>query len=78
MYKAQQIAPLFSLAINRGTAQGPSGYLALGGTPPVKFNPVFASTPIQLLAIEGQKNLPTVLSYYAITPDKIVYSSNST
>lgn len=77
MYQQQLIAPLFSIAISRGSAEGPSGYLALGGLPPVEFTEVYGSSPIQILSVEGVADLPQFLTYYAITPDGVVYGNES-
>lgn len=76
MYTEQLIAPLFSIAINRDTS-GPSGYLALGGTPPVEFNQSFAVTPIQVLQV-SQPGIPLTSSFtfYTITPDAYIYSAS--
>ena len=44
--------PLFSLALMRSAGDSDNsagGYVALGGLPPVAFNPVFASTPIEIV-----------------------------
>jgi len=55
-------APLFSLAIERDL-EGPSGFLALGGVPPVNFVQNFTETPILLTKIEG---FPVALDFYTI------------
>lgn len=73
MYQAGQVAPLFSIALNRGTTHGPGGYLALGGTPPVTFSDNFVSTPIQ---ITTDTNFPG-LSFYAIIPEAVVIGNIS-
>lgn len=41
------IAPVFSLALDRNSD---SGYLALGGLPPVNYTGSFASTPIKIVS----------------------------
>lgn len=46
LYKQGQIAPLFSLALERNSG---GGYLALGGLPPVLPSGGFASTPILIV-----------------------------
>ncbi|CZR50183.1 related to pepsin II-1 precursor [Phialocephala subalpina] len=52
MYTAGLVSPLFSLAILRDIS-GDSGYLALGGLPPVDINGTFTSTPILITSIDG-------------------------
>jgi hypothetical protein len=62
LYKNGKIAPLFSLAILRDIS-GPSGYLALGGLPPVNFTEGFTSTPILITTIQGY---PYTYDFYTI------------
>lgn len=62
------VAPLFSLAIERDL-EGPAGYLALGGVPPVDFVQDFTSTPILITTIAGY---PKQYDFYAITTDGVV------
>ena len=50
MYTEGKVAPLFSLALDRGTGSG--GQLAIGGLPPVAFRPPFATSPFQILTME--------------------------
>lgn len=45
MYTQGLCAPMFSLALERGSG----GYIAFGGLPPVQFDPVFARTPIRIV-----------------------------
>ncbi len=54
LFSKGYVAPLFSLALERssetsGFAAG--GLLAIGGLPPVRFSPTFASAPFQLVAV---------------------------
>lgn len=65
MYKDGLVAPLFSLAIERDL-EGPSGYLALGGVPPVDFVQNFTETPILVTTIEFY---PDALDFYTIEID---------
>ncbi|KAJ5804958.1 hypothetical protein N7474_010845 [Penicillium riverlandense] len=65
MYEEGKILPLFSLAILRDVS-GPSGYLTLGGLPPIRFVPDFTSTPILITNIEGY---PTSFDFYSINID---------
>jgi aspergillopepsin I len=62
MYTEGLIPPLFSLAILRDVS-GPSGYLALGGVPPIDFVQNFTSTPILITTIEGY---PKTYDFYTI------------
>lgn len=62
MYEDGLVAPLFSLAIERDL-EGPSGYLALGGVPPVDFVQNFTGTPILITTIEFY---PEALDFYTI------------
>ena len=55
LFSKGYVAPLFSLALERssetsGFAAG--GLLAIGGLPPVRFSPTFASAPFQLVAVK--------------------------
>jgi hypothetical protein len=68
LYKDGLIPPLFSLAILRDIS-GPSGYLALGGVPPINFVQDFTSTPILITTIEGY---PTTYDFYTINIDDLV------
>ena len=61
---------MFSLAIERGTA---GGYLALGGLPPVTFDPTFTSAPIDVLSIAPQLGV----AFYTITVDSYDYAGSS-
>lgn len=47
MYTEGQVAPLFSLALDRTGG----GYLAIGGLPPVDYIPIFSSSPFQILSL---------------------------
>lgn len=67
MYTHHLTAPLFSLAILRDIS-GPSGYLSLGGTPPVKFVGSFTSTPILVTSIKGY---PKDYDFYTIEVDAV-------
>jgi hypothetical protein len=62
MYTDGLVAPLFSLAILRDIS-GDSGYLALGGLPPVNISGDFTSTPILVTTIEGY---PQTYDFYTI------------
>ncbi|MCJ1224429.1 hypothetical protein MMC12_001074 [Toensbergia leucococca] len=76
MYLDSLVAPLFSLAINRGNSgTNQAGFLALGGLPPVAFVPIFASTPIQILTLAAY-NITTQYSFYTITPQALVYEES--
>ena len=68
MYKDGLIPPLFSLAILRDIS-GPSGYLALGGVPPVDFVQDFTSTPILITTIEGY---PKTYDFYTININGVI------
>ena len=56
------IAPSFSLALQRGEA---NGYIAFGGLPPINFTEEFAFAPFEGLSYNGSNN-PT--AYYPIQP----------
>jgi hypothetical protein len=81
MYTEGLIPPLFSLAILRDVS-GPSGYLALGGVPPIDFVQNFTSTPILITTIEGY---PKTYDFYTINingavlnfPTKVAYEINN-
>lgn len=77
MYQEQLIAPLFSLALNRDSDPAPSGYLALGGLPPLNISEDYSSTPIQILTIEGLET-PNELTFYTIQPDGYIYGNQTT
>ncbi|KAL8704716.1 MAG: hypothetical protein Q9201_002140 [Fulgogasparrea decipioides] len=75
MYTQRRVAPVFSLAINRGEESG--GLLALGGLPPVKHDEYFASTPIeQSVARPGNAAKPEY-QYYTISVQGIKYGNTS-
>lgn len=66
-------APLFSLAILRDVS-GASGYLSLGGTPPVDFVDDFTSTPILITTIDGFEK---TYDFYTIEVDSIELGAKS-
>ena len=71
MYTNGNVPPLFSIALNRdGTGQ-----LAIGGTPDVKYVPVFASSPFQLLTASGAASGKTQYTFYTITTAGFEYKS---
>ncbi|KAL9099605.1 MAG: hypothetical protein Q9163_004912 [Psora crenata] len=77
MYTKGHVAPLFSIALDRN--QG--GLLAFGGLPPVEFNPVFASSPFQLLttstsSVEGTSS-SSDYTLYTITTDGFDYDNST-
>jgi len=78
MYSESRVAPLFSLAIDRGTS---GGIMAIGGLPPVLFSPFFASAPFQLLTMTrfGSTNpidgIPQY-QFYTITVDGFRYQGS--
>ncbi len=78
MYSEGRVAPLFSLAIDRGTS---GGVMAIGGLPPVLFSPFFASAPFQLLTMTrfGSTNpidgIPQY-QFYTITVDGFRYQGS--
>lgn len=46
--------PVFSLALQRSQTDGantPGGYVAFGGLPPVSFDPVFVTVPIEIVSL---------------------------
>lgn len=65
--------PLFSLAILRDVS-GDSGYLALGGVPPISFTQDFTSTPILVTSISGY---PDAYDFYTINIDEVVLNGES-
>jgi len=67
MYTAGLVSPLFSLAILRDIS-GDSGYLALGGLPPVTINGSFTETPILITTIDGY---PQTYDFYTINIEGI-------
>ena len=68
MYKDGLIAhDYFSLLIERDTS-GPSGYLAFGGVPNVKFTQNFTSTPIIITNVDSY---PDSYDFYTINIDSI-------
>lgn len=67
IYTQNLTAPLFSLAILRDIS-GPSGYLSLGGTPPVDFVDDFTSTPILITTITGY---PKTYDFYTIDVESV-------
>lgn len=73
MYKEGVIPPLFSLAILRDTS-GPSGYLALGGTPPVNYVQEYTSTPILITSIQYY---PKTYDFYTINIDGVTINGRS-
>jgi Eukaryotic aspartyl protease len=73
MYTDKLVAPLFSLAILRDIS-GPSGYLSLGGTPPVHWVGDFTSTPILITSITGY---PKTYDFYTIKVDSIKLGSKT-
>ena len=73
MYTDGLIQPLFSLAILRDVS-GPSGYLALGGVPPIDFVQNFTSTPILITTIAGY---PASYDFYTINIDSVVLNGAS-
>jgi len=62
------VPDLFSLAILRDIS-GPSGYLSLGGLPPLTFNGTFTSTPILITHID---HYPVTYDFYTINVDSIL------
>lgn len=51
LYKEGKVAPVFSLAINRGDWSG--GLLAIGGIPPTKHSQTFVTVPFELTKISS-------------------------
>ena len=82
LFNTGYVAPVFSLAIKRssttsGVAAG--GLLAIGGLPPVRYNPAFASAPFQLVNIDFDGNPVAVPQYqfYTITVNGFTYEQSS-
>ena len=73
MYKDGLIPPIFSLAIERDL-EGASGYLALGGVPPISFVQDFTSTPILVTKIAGY---PSAYDFYTININDVVLDNVS-
>ncbi|KAL9601573.1 MAG: hypothetical protein Q9219_002407 [cf. Caloplaca sp. 3 TL-2023] len=73
MYSQGLVAPVFSLAIERGEESG--GLLALGGLPPVRHSPYFACAPFQKRALRGQTS--SDYQYYYINIDGLTYGNQS-
>ena len=75
MYMEGNVAPLFSLAIDRGTS---GGLIAIGGLPPVNFFPIFASSPFQYLTMEDADTSSSVTQYqfYTITVNGFTYEGS--
>lgn len=73
LYTQGLTAPLFSLAILRDI-DGPSGYLSLGGTPPVNFVHDFTSTPILITTVEGYTK---GLDFYTIEVESVKLGKES-
>ena len=81
MYEEGLVAPLFSLAIERSSLTSgtvPGGLLAIGGLPPVRFSPIFASAPFQLLAMNDADAPAPVPQYqfYTITTNGFYYEGS--
>ena len=73
MYTQGLVAPVFSLAIQRGDQAG--GLLALGGLPPVQHSPYFACTPFQMTTLENVAS--PVYQYYSIAFDGLTYANHT-
>ncbi|ROV93928.1 hypothetical protein VSDG_06253 [Cytospora chrysosperma] len=73
MIKEALIEPVFSLALNRNSN---SGYLALGGLPPVNYTGSFATTPILMLEIYDEPEMATQYSFYTIIADSYIYEGS--
>ncbi|KUI55483.1 hypothetical protein VP1G_02815 [Cytospora mali] len=67
------IDPVFSLALERNSD---SGYLALGGLPPVNYTGSFASTPILMLEVYDEPEMATQYSFYTIVADAYIYEGS--
>ncbi|CAF9936234.1 MAG: hypothetical protein ALECFALPRED_006738 [Alectoria fallacina] len=81
MYEEGLVAPLFSLAIERSSLMSgtvPDGLLAIGGLPPVRFSPIFASAPFQLLTMNDADAPAPVPQYqfYTITTNGFYYEGS--
>ncbi len=79
LFSKGYVAPLFSLALERSSE--PSGFaagglLAIGGLPPVRFSPTFASAPFQLVTV-NELNHPGATKpqyqFYTIIINGITY-----
>jgi hypothetical protein len=82
MWTEGLIAPIFTLAIERGLVGQAAGILALGGIPPIGKKGPFISTPILKTSynVQGQQlNTPStpIYQFYTIVPDGIVYGSSN-
>ena len=75
MYQEGDVPPLFSFAIERGDF---GGYLALGGLPPVSFDPVFTSCPMQIISMQNVvgSGMQGEYSFYTITIGGLVYNGS--
>jgi len=81
LYTEGNVAPLFSLAIERASStNGIGSQLALGGLPPIDFFPNFACVPFQLLTMMDAVAPATVPQYqfYIITAYGFSYSESNT
>ncbi|PSR97771.1 aspartic peptidase domain-containing protein [Coniella lustricola] len=67
------IDPVFSLALERNSD---SGYLALGGLPPVNTTGPYASTPILKIEIYDEPEMAVQYSFYTIIADGYVYEGS--
>ena len=75
MVNEKQVNPVFSLACERNSS---SGYLALGGLPPVRVSSPFASTPIRKLEVYNETEMLTHYSFYTIVADAYIYQGSGT
>ena len=72
LFSKGEIAPVFSLAIERSSDYSggvAGGFFAIGGLPPVRSSPNFASAPFQLVTVD-QDNTPLKkpqYTFYTIT-----------
>ncbi len=78
IYSEGNVAPLFSLAIDRGTS---GGVMAIGGLPPVLFSSSFASAPFQLLTMTRFGTTSPIdgipqYQFYTITVDGFNYEGS--
>ncbi|KAK2601449.1 hypothetical protein N8I77_010898 [Diaporthe amygdali] len=73
LIKEKIIDPVFSLALDRNSD---SGYLALGGLPPVSHTGSFATTPILMLEIYDEPKMATQYSFYTIIADAYIYEGS--
>lgn len=78
MVKQNSVLPTFSLAIERGPANGLAGVLAIGGIPPVKVSSPFISSPIvkTQFPFAGDVSSPTY-QFYSIYPDAFVFGQRN-